>query len=280
MKRLRKRSGAEIAKLYAPFAASALIGGLVSVMCPIEWVNRLGEGFLVAGLVGIFIELTAAGVLISDVSDELSSLLIGAGLPSAAQDLIHRIVHKTKLVRRDYRKLYRIERHPTRPGYVILYITISHKTVNNGRSTEDYAPYFAEEGMYCPRISSLQYRDYVRPKPQPSVSSETKVCEWKDFQSVKISPSLATAALEMLSPEQVCEVHWVYTIEMPEYYSDLTCFAGLTINPTLELESKPNDLCFYAALGEEFIHAADGLTWTYQRAYVEGQTLRVWWQPL
>jgi hypothetical protein len=82
-----------------------------------------------------------------------------------------------------------------------------------------------------------------------------------------------------LKEDQKCVVRWAYTIEMPRYYSDVTSFGGVTINPTFELTEKPPNLSFWADM-EDCDHAAGGLTWQYNRAFIGGQHLRVWWQPV
>jgi hypothetical protein len=64
---------------------------------------------------------------------------------------------------------------------------------------------------------------------------------------------------------------------MPEMYSDVTAYAGMTIHPVIELIEKPYDLDFWASETSCCKHV--GNVWTYEEAFVAGQHLRTWWRP-
>jgi hypothetical protein len=150
--------------------------------------------------------------------------------------------------------------------------------VNNGKAREKYRPKLQEEGMYFPAVLSLDYGNYSLRGDE--LTTETEVGGVKGFAPksyVWIQASDATTAIEGLSSEQVCVVRWAYQIEMPEYYSDVTAFGGMTINPRIELLDKPDNFEFLASEEPPCKHV--GSTWTYERAYVAGQHLRVWWRP-
>ena len=92
--------------------------GLLLIMYPADWrfgefVRALRDALMIAGLLGIVVELWSASVLVDHATDRVTERLVGYGLPRAAQELIHDLVHKTKRVYRDYRAIYRIEPHPT-----------------------------------------------------------------------------------------------------------------------------------------------------------------------
>jgi hypothetical protein len=185
-------------------------------------------------------------------------------------------VHDTKYVYRDYRKTYRIERQSA--VTVVIYITLSYRVVNNGKRRQRYKPKLLEEGMYSPKVSSLQYGKHS--VTATDLTEETLAGGVRSFcptKRVRISPSDANAAIENLKDDQSCLVHWAYQIEMREHYSDVTAFGGMTVNPVLELVDKPEELDFWASEDNSCIHV--GRTWTYDQAFVSGQHVRVWWRP-
>ena len=84
--------------------------------------------------------------------------------------------------------------------------------------------------------------------------------------------------METLAEDQVCRVRWEYVLEMPREYSDVTAFRGMTVNPVLELDEKPETLEFEAAQGGMHPHGA-WIDVDIQRAFIAGQHVRVWWRP-
>jgi hypothetical protein len=136
--------------LVRPFVAIALYGGglrWLSIRDDWEFFKAVGDAFLVAGIVGVCVELFAAARIIEHASDEVSKKMAGYGLPKAAQTVIYDVVHKTKLVYREYRRVYRITRSE-KPGTVVVESTISYRVVNNGKGNVLYRPQLAEEGTY------------------------------------------------------------------------------------------------------------------------------------
>jgi len=217
--------------------------------------------------------------MIEEATEELSSRLVGYGLPSAAQSLIHKLVHETRLVYRDYRKIYRLQIHPELPEEkVLVHVTLSYRVVNNGKRTERYAPGFAEEGMYNPVLTKLEYGGKVT-EPDKQIDEKTGVVAFRVNEKVDIVPSHATDAREDLKKEQFCDVRLEYTVEMPKYYSDVTVFTGVTVQPTVEVSSVPEGFTFTASRGDECVHAEGGSVWDYNRAFVAEQHVRAWWKP-
>jgi hypothetical protein len=116
-------------KLFGPFVGAGLVGGVsmwIGVRNHWEWTKAFGDALLISGVIGTFLELFAASVLIDHTSKELSSRLVGYGLPKAGQDLIHSLVHETKRVYRDYHKTYRIVKNPARRGYVTVHCVVTY----------------------------------------------------------------------------------------------------------------------------------------------------------
>lgn len=282
---LKKTSPSKVVRVYGPFTGSFVVGLTVRVWYPECWrwkdvANALGDAFLVAGVIGLCIEAWTTSILIDHAADELSSRLVGYGLPKAAQELIHKLVHGTKRVYRDYRAVFRIQRHPTKKGYVIVLSTISYVVVNNGTSSESYSPSFAQEGMYTPKVAHLEYGGTALngDRLTRDVAATGVITFTPPNSHIVLKPSAAAAAIETLSSEQQCSVRWQTSIEMPEYYSDVVAFAGVTVNPVIELIEAPDNIEFHSG-GEDCIHESTGQTWLFRRAFITGQHVRVWWKP-
>jgi hypothetical protein len=88
----------------------------------------LSDAFIVAGLVGLTLELFATRFLIERVAMDVAEKLAGRGLPSQLQALIRDIVD-THIVREDYTKSYRLS-EPDGEGYIRLDVTIRYTAKN------------------------------------------------------------------------------------------------------------------------------------------------------
>ena len=281
MRGLFKDANASVwGKLLGPFLASFAIGlaGIwLGVTCQNEFVKALGDAFAIAGIIGVCLELYVANRIIEHASNSVAAKMAGYGLPKAAQDVIYDLVHNTKRVYRDYRRTYRIVRHPEKPGYVIVHGTVSYRVVNNGTGSDNYLPKLAESEIYNPQFESLQYGDHVINGDEIDKEITKTSITFAPKASVTIAPSEANAPSDLLRKDQQCMVRWSCSIEMPEHYSDVTAYTGVTVHPMIELVEKPPDLDFFASEDNDCSHV--GSTWTYERAFVAGQHIRAWWRP-
>lgn len=246
----------KFSRTVLPFIVVFLVGLGLLIWYPKDWccgefVSALRDALLIAGLIGAGIEVWSVSVLVDHATDQLSERLVGYGLPRAAQELIHDLVHKTKRVYRDYRALYRIDPHPTNADHVTVTIMLSYKVVNNGLGSESYSPILQEEGMYSPTLLSLEYANkaYTPNDLQPEVS-ETGVVTFAPDKKVSIAPSNAAAPIEALDKDQRCFVKWEFTLDMPKNYSTVIAFTGVTVNPVVEVQGS-EEFEFKAATGKE-----------------------------
>jgi hypothetical protein len=93
---LKKAPLAKLGRVYGPLVGSFVIGVLLRGCYHSEWIwaeqfHALGDALMVAGIIGCCIELWATSVLIDHATEELSSRLVGYGLPKAAQGLIRNL---------------------------------------------------------------------------------------------------------------------------------------------------------------------------------------------
>jgi hypothetical protein len=132
--------------------------------------------------------------------------------------------------------------------------------------------------MYLPVVISLQYGKHsiaLVDLHRETLTGGVRFFRPKAY--VWISSSDSNVAPENLRDDQMCLVRWAYQIEMHEYYSDVTAFGGLTVNPVLELVDKPVNFDFWASEDNDCKRV--GRIWAYERAFVAGQHVRAWWRP-
>jgi hypothetical protein len=270
----------ELWKLAWPFLLSGCAGGVLMWFCCAysghEFLRALGDALVIAGAIGLSLELIAASTLIDHTSKELSSRLVGYGLPKQAQALINSLVHETKRVYRGYNRTFKVTRIDGKPGFVRIDTTVAYLVVNYGRGAEKYRPKLEESDRYLPQVNALQYGDHAVELPDLNREDHERGVTFTPKKWMTIVPSQSDVPLDSLRSDQKCFVRWSYSMEMPEHYSDVTAFTGVTINPTLEL---------LGAEGFEFSASEDnncrhvGSTWVYEQAFVAGQHVRTWWRP-
>ena len=130
--------------------------------------------------------------------------------------------------------------------------------------------------MYFPIIDSLQYGERVIAGANLEVDIHARGLTFKATDKIIPAPSECDTPLDMLRSDQKCLVRWSYSMQMPNHYSDVTAFAGVTIHPQIELLGKPDDFEFLASEDNNCRHV--GSLWTYEQAFIAGQHVRAWWQ--
>jgi hypothetical protein len=265
-----------------------LVVGLGLVYYPDEWrlhstIHALRDALMVAGIIGLCIELFSATLLIQETADELSEKLVGYGLPSDAQIVISSIVRST-LVYRNYEKTYHLT---LVDNEMSVRVVVTYNVVNNGPETyRGYHPKLQEEGMHKPVLNSLSYGKHAAASKSvdTEIDPSTRVVSFfPNTKPVSIFKSRATDTIESLTTDQCCRVRWHYTLRMPLDYSDVTSFGGITIHPSIVLADVPAGYDFNAddsPDGENKCeHADGGRQWVYRRAFVRAQHIRAWWRP-
>jgi len=281
----------KLRKVYGPLLVVFVLGVCLRAWYPHTWQSKdladvMGDAFIVASVIGFCIDLWATSLLINHAAEELSLRLVGYGLPPAARTLIHKLVHETKMVYRNYHVTYSLQRHPELDRHVIVYLTSSWTLVNNGGSPEEYSTEMCQELSYDPQPVHLQCggksfgpMDIIKRVTAGGVVALTAPDSCPKFT---IKPSSATTPVDDLSPDQQCHVFWQITFSMPEYYSDVVAFRGIVISPTIEFLGSSEEWEFRS--DEESPekgrpNTADQRAWRYDRAFIDGQHVRVRWKP-
>jgi hypothetical protein len=276
--RFRDLTAREYGTLFGPYLG--VIGGGLILALIFYGAERWHELFvkildaaIIAGLLGIGIELLSHNKLIQRVADGLLGKLAGAGLPATLQEQIRSLV-KVGTVRVDYKKSYRFD-NPSN-GKITIAISVSHDVVNYGDDTEEYRPWMAEEGIYNPKFIYLEYKlptgegfcfNDDQLMARRTIRQDTHAIETKG-DAIKIRPLKYDSNAK-------CSVRWQYKVTMPEEYSDITAFGGPTTNATVELERLPDGFEFCS--GGDAHHLENSKTWTFKQSFISGQHIRAWW---
>lgn len=276
--RFRDLKVSEYLKLAWPFVVIAglgVAGHIAGQWFPYHLLAVLADALIVAGLVGVGLELFATRFLIDKVANNLAAKLVGRSLPTGLQAHIKEIVD-TAFVRTDYVKSYEIG-EPDERGEVLLKVRVEYKVRNYSDLRKDYAPLIQEEAFRKPQFTYLEYSlgnkrynyDAAYLSEHTTIKPDTNVHEMIGPHKVKLAPTSQ-------DDKAVCQVIWTYEMTMPKEYTDTTYFGGATIGVTLHLIHAPDELDFFSS-GEGMIHRAGSRSWYFNEPFITGQHVNVWW---
>ena len=280
--RFREIRVEEYVKLAGPFVVTFLFGVAARIThpwYPLDWppvstVDAIADAFIVAGLIGLLIELYSVRFLIQRVASDLAERLVGRGLPPELQGHIRNIV-ETVFVRNNYVKSYSFS-GPTGGNFQIV-ITLDFEVRNYSDSVKEYTPVVAEERIYEPEFLLLEYGI-------PGTANYYSFGAGQLAGCIETTPG--TQAKVVRGPKSIkldpvqrgggpCRVTWRYRVKMPEAYSDVMSFVMATIGIRVRVEQIPPDYEFLA--GEGAFHQPGSLSWDFTQPFVGGQHIRSWW---
>jgi len=266
-------------RLVRWFAFALVVGAVGLILYPITWpayrvIEKICDALVVAGVIGLVVELSSLNSVVRRVSEEVARKTSAFHLPPAIRDQIWNIMN-TKLVRHDYERRYRLSRIPG--GKLSVESTITFNVRNHGTSATEYSPMLAEEDVYNPRFLHVEYG---LPDGLTNAFDEKLLEQFTRERTTRarVVDGLPTVILRPLSqvPDEICAVTLRFTTVMPDEYSDITAFAGPTVDPVIQLDDMPEDLAFMSP-GEGVEHVENGRRWKYKRPFLQGQHVRVWW---
>src|ERR1700739_1899996 len=157
--RFRPLTLTDHARLLFPFLAVGVLGGIARFKYPYWWpapeiVSFVADSFIVAAVLGVFLEVFSAKILIERVSDGLAQRFIGRGLPVELQAPIRDAVG-TDLVRDRYVKSYAFS--APEDGHVHVDVEVRYELRNYSEVVRDYAPEMAAEIFFQPEFRFLEY---------------------------------------------------------------------------------------------------------------------------
>jgi hypothetical protein len=259
----------------------SFIGGLIVVLsypdsCRLATlVHKAADAFMIAGVIGVVIELSSLNRLLEYVGSDVAQRLSAIHLPNEIRQQIWQVIN-SEFVYEDYQRSYRLSRSS---GKMQVESTISYKVRNYGFSDLGYSPMLGDEIIHKPKFLSVEYR---LTSGEGHAFNEDQLIEFtgprratKVGSQVKGLPRLLLHSKDRM-PQEVCTVTWRYVAEMPEEYSDITAFGGATVNPVIQLEDIPADMDFICD-GEGVEQLPGGKRWVFKRPFIKDQHVRVWW---
>jgi len=277
--RFRDFKLSEYLNIIWPFAVVAAIGTAIRIVehwFPRHILEVLGDDLIIAGVLGITLEIFAMRFLIERVATDVTVKLAGGSLPKKLQALIREVVNTTHFVREDYVKSYRFSESDGK-GYVSVDVTIHFKVKNYSDSTMSYSPGIQEETFYSPEFKYMEY----------GIAGESQVLtEEQILRMTTVDPethvkSLFGPPINLVSihadSKAHCEVVLKYRLKMREEYSDVTSFGGATLGATIELDYIPEILEFVSGSHDAMRHTPNSNTWHFDRPFINGQHIRAWW---
>ncbi len=282
--RFRDLKTEEYWNLTWPFLLSGIAGLLLrylaSRICfpywlPKDFVSAFADALIVAGVLGLLLELFATRLLVQKVSDDLADKLVGRGLPTELQTHIRTIVN-TGLVRDHFVKVYRLSPIADSDKFQVD-VTINFDAKNYSDAVLDYTPIFQDEAIHEPELLSLEYGLTGEPRRYSGISEEmspiTKVKTVKGKEIIKLESFRR-------NDKAICEVAMRYRLKMPKNYIDITDFAGATVGAVIRVENIPSGFEVVSS-GETSAttHSNGDKSWHFDQPFVTGQHIRIWWFP-
>lgn len=271
------------ARLLLPFIVAGIVGGVARLKYPYWWpgnelVYFLADALIVAGLLGVVIDLFSAKLLVERVSDGLAQRLVGRGLPVDMQGPVRDVV-STDLVRDRYVKSYSFS--PLDDGRVQVNVEVRFEVRNYSEAVRDYAPEMAVDTFFQPEFRFLEYGIAGRKILTFSDDGLSCKAETEDALGITRVPRSALPALSLkpvkAGEKASCQVTWRYGITVPEQYCDVTELDEATLGATIQIEALPEDLEFLAGGDASLHHDAGSQSWYFEKAFIAGQCVRASW---
>lgn len=271
------------ARLVLPFLFLGAIGVATKLKYPYWWpfqdlVYFLANSLVVAMVIGVVLDLFAARPIIEKVSENVAQRLIGRGLPAELQASIKDILG-TGLVRDHYLKSYSFS--SSEDSKVTVDIEVRFEVRNYSDAQIQYAPEMAKEAFWQLDFRFLEYG--IAGKKIHTFSDEALAVKVENLDDIHLRRVTRSALPKVtLKPitidgKSVCQVTWRYRITMPEQYSDVTEFSEATLGATMHVEEMPDGLEFVSGGDTSLHHESGSQSWFFDRPFIAGQHVRVWW---
>lgn len=261
------------------FVLSLIVGLLLVLAYSDSWyladaIHKLGDALMIAGIVGIVVELSSLGRLIEHIGTQVAERTTARHLPNPVREQIWEIVN-SRLVYDAYERRYAFSHRDD--GRIDVHSRITYRVRNYGFASSAYAPTCAEESFYDPQFLSLEYAltsGEGHAFNQEQLSTFTKQRPLTKAICVDDLPKLALHPMSEI-PDEACTVTWHYRMIRNVEDSDITSFGGPTIDPVFDLQSPPDMHSF--SDGEKVSHLEGGTRWIFKRPFIRDQHARVWW---
>jgi len=231
----------------------------------------ISDGLIVAGVVGLLLEIFATKFLIQKTADSLAENLVGRGLPRKIQARIQEIANTT-LVRDHYVKTYKLI--AAGGGSLTVETTVAFEVKNYGWQAERYVPEADEEAVFKPEFLYLHYSLNGEAHSLDAAALAKRIDSKHDKPTTLQTSGDKAVKLEPISEDSnaICQVKWKLRVTMPEQFVDLTEFRFATLGAQIFVEEIPPDLEFCCTGVSK-----DSRTWEFTGPFLRGQQIKVWW---
>jgi hypothetical protein len=265
--------------LLRPFLFFVCVGFVGRGFYPKCWwwsdaVFGLFDAVMIAGFVGIGLELYGTKFLIEKIADDLTEKLVGRGLPAKLQSHIREIT-KTSLVRERFVKTYSISEPQNHR--VTLDIEVIFEVKNFSDDAQFYSPAILEETVFEPEFVYLEYGIDGEETHVFDAGRLTELRKIAEMVAKVEGPKKVKLPPVRDNPQKFCRVMWRYRITMPEQYSDETFFPIATMGAAIVLRGIHPSLEFVCS-GEGLRHAENSQRWEFDRSFIKDQQMRVRWR--
>jgi hypothetical protein len=234
-------------------------------------ITALADALIVAGIIGLALEIFATRYLIEKTAIHLADEMTGRGLPPNIKSKISEIA-TTKLARTKYKKEYSLKDRGD--GEITVQTTTTFEVENYGDTTQKYTAEADEEVVFNPRFIYLHYSlNGIQHSFIESELQKTRTDKHGNATTVQVSGKEVKLLPRTKDPTAVCTVKWVIETTMKDEWFDLTEFRYPTENAQIYLAEKPEHIEFHCT-GK----TNDSKTWTFDEPFMVGQQLKVWWK--
>jgi hypothetical protein len=271
------------ARLLLPFLLMGALGTAARLRYPYWWpapelVSFVADTFIVMALLGVFLELFSAKLLVERASDGLAQKLIGRGLPPELQSAIRDVVD-TDFVRDRYVKSYSFAN--PEDGVVNVDVEVRYEVRNYSEASRDYAPEITAGEFFQPEFRFLEYGIAGRKIYTFSEENLASKVETAEDLNLKRLPRSALPPVRVhpvrSGEKSPCQVTWRYRLTVPDEYCDVSSFEEATTGATLQVQSIPEELDFIAGGDTSLHHEADSQSWYFEKSFVAGHHVCAWW---
>lgn len=279
----RRMSTEDFLRLLLPFIISFLIGICLKLWHPSYWwlygvPSPLADAFIVAGIIGVGLELVATKFLIESAADDLAQRLVGMALPRELQKQIVSLVNETKIVRDHYVTSY-IFSEPV-GDRVTIEREASFDVRNYSNSAIDYTPEMDEEACFQPKWLLLEYgiQGHLHSLGEKQLTNVVKG-KHPPSETTRLVTANKRVRLESIhdNPKAVCSVRWKWRVQMPIEFSDTIEFRNATLGATVHLVSRMPGLTFESNGDNMQSRDEESLSWVFDGPFIGGQQIRTRW---
>lgn len=238
-----------------------------------EFTRSIGHALIIAGILGLTVDVYAKTRLLREASRDIGKFLIGYPLPKEVQSRLAENLNQ-KFVRRNMELRYEILPHPTDQDKIRLMVGASFDLENITTLTQPYRQFLWFEKHTCPSVlemsctSSDRKATYkLRPTKEKALEKEIAAGEVKAFaKKIKLRSHHYDADTKY-------KIGVKYSLALPKDYNEYFFMGGVTIGVTVEANYPEHFefFCPYSEIKNENV-------WEHKKVFLPGEQMVVRWR--